>query len=342
MKNINNPPVGERLGYCCDNLSIPGNWRTVTMNAIRGLTEKRIKEILTEVIRHNLDRLTQILYWNMAHRIWCYRIPSGIFPFLDHPDFHGFTETVLESKGMEKDLELTRCAVRSYLQHYGNTKPCGYLTTHPGQYCVISSRDEAVNKAGRFTLEAHRKLLMYVYPYPYIDHASGLINIHVSNGSKPHQESVGIVERNLELLSPGVLDLLTFENEDRGIWTPSELLASFPKVPVVLDLHHLECNPDPLLGREEAVTRVVARWQEIVWGTGGADTLEPGKRQLSEYHPIMHISAPLDPDGTPLKRRQHAARLTGRIPDLPFQFIEIEAKDKDLALLDYRERFPDA
>jgi UV DNA damage repair endonuclease len=159
------------------------------------------------------------------------------------------------------------------------------------------------------------------------------INIHVSNGSKNPVETADIVRGNLQTLNtvkglPAYQGLLSFENEDRGCWTPETLLETFPDVPVVLDLHHHRCNPDPDtkdgIPQERTLQRIYDSW----FSARGCAPL---------WH---HSSAKTSPPET---CRSHGNRMTVGDMETVYQLrrwfgaIELEVKDKDIALFEARK-----
>lgn len=218
----------QRLGVCCllvgDKKS---NFKTLRLNRTRSLENKR--ENVFSIYRHNLRELSRVIDYLLQNDILLYRIGSSMFPLADHPEFHHLWE---EFCGDESNWTLAKQSVSNFIQRGGR------LSTHPDQFCVVSSSNEIVNLKSVINLEYHAKMFdmlgiprSYFYP----------INIHVSNG-KDCDLSAKAVHSNLPLLSDSVRSRLVFETEDKAGWTYQNIIKHFPGVPVTLDYHHRLIN----------------------------------------------------------------------------------------------------
>jgi UV DNA damage repair endonuclease len=98
----------------------------------------------------------------------------------------------------------------------------------------------------------------------------------------------------------------SLENEDTGDWTPMKLADFFPEVPIVLDFHHFLINDD---GEElkESFERARQSWK--------------GVTQLTHYS-----------EGRSHRLDKAHSDYVSSVPQYDCD-IEIEAKAKDLALL---------
>ena len=215
----------RRIGYCCQNLSIPSNFRTTTITWLRNnydLAEKKI----TNIVEHNLKQLVDVIHWNIGRNIQVFRLTSEFVPAADHPEFAHIWDKIKES-----DLfKIARPTIERYISGGGR------IGTHPAQFTVLSSeRQEVVNQSVSH-LKYHADLLdLLGFPS---NHYFG-INIHVSNGSK-YESANSNVQRSLEKLPENVLRRLTFETEESGCWTWQNLIKL--PVPIVLDFHHQRIN----------------------------------------------------------------------------------------------------
>src|ERR1044072_5783441 len=127
-----------RIGYACVNTQLPSSART---GALANATPQR----LLELAGANLDALEAILRWNDAHGIQVFRVTSNLIPLASHP-----VNTVAWWDELEgRFAELAHLVARTGAR----------LSTHPGQYTVLSSPREPVVSASVAELEYHDRLL---------------------------------------------------------------------------------------------------------------------------------------------------------------------------------------
>lgn len=237
--------ANQRLGYCCQNLSIPSNFRTTTITWLRNNPELARKKIF-EIVQHNIGQLVRVLHWNIGRNIQVFRLTSEFVPAADHPEFSHIWDEVRASNL----FDCARKTIDKYLD-YG-----GRIGTHPAQFTVLSSeRPEVINQSVRH-LQYHADLLdaLGVPSNQYYG-----INIHVSNGSK-----FDVALRNtlvsLDRLSNNVRNRLTFETEESGCWTWQNLIKL--PVPIVLDFHHQRINNQGD-SWQDAFAACASTWGEI-------------------------------------------------------------------------------
>ena len=193
------------------------------------------------------------------------------------------------------------------------------VTSHPGQFTVISSDSDLVIANAIKELEYHSWMFdaMGFEKTPY--HA---INIH---GGK-RERSDRMVETILSL-PENVRKRLTLENDER-CYNVRQLLDVSEKtgVPVVWDSHHHVFN-DAGMTMDEAMWESAATWGDI--------------------KPLQHLSntTPGLENGSFTERRKHSYYIH-YIPDVQREAMEadivdvdIEAKGKNLALLKMRKDF---
>lgn len=339
-----------KLGYCCQNLSLQTagiNYRTTTETSLRGHTHTTVLQKLAEICIHNLRTLRSIMYWNTALNIWCYRIPTNIFPLFDHPAYTWVYTNLLAGAYFDFEkldrpssydalVEFTeakdaaRAAVLDWACAGADSNVGGvWLGTHPGQYTVISSRTQSVNIQGIATLRAQIDLLDILGVNDDPAHINHNINIHVSNGSKSVKETAAIVYEHLNKLSEyygvNMGAVLSFENEDKGIWTPETLLKTFPDIPVCFDAHHYRCNHP--------------KGKLSVPDTGLLKCIHDQWQRIRNTGPLWHHSSPKNGLGAENFSRSHADYMENE--DLQFldqhqeyfDAVELEVKMKDLALI---------
>lgn len=74
----------RNIGYACKNMSITQREKVLTDRTCR--MDKFSIARANELALKNSADLLQILQWNYKNSIQFFRIGSGIFPFIDHPD----------------------------------------------------------------------------------------------------------------------------------------------------------------------------------------------------------------------------------------------------------------
>jgi UV DNA damage endonuclease len=283
----------NRLGLCCLVLGEEkSNFRTLQLNRTKAETNK--EEKVFEVYKHNLNELVRVLRYLMRNNIEHYRISSNMFPLADHPDFQYLWDKFCDN---EICWRLAKTTIKEYLDKNNR------LSTHPDQFCLISSKDDQTNVNGIRNLEYHAKMFdMLDIPQSYFCP----INIHVSNGTNG-SISGEISNRNLDKLSSSVRSRLVFETEDKSYWTYQNLYTHFKDVPITLDYHHRLIN-NMGESEQEAHDFCVTTWRS--------------------FTPLFHHS---EGKSTPLDRA-HSDYIT-KLPDCAVNVdVEIEAKQKNLAI----------
>ena len=285
-----------RLGVCC--LVLGENSSSFkTLQLKRTQQEQNIQDKIFTVYRHNLSELVKVLKYLTSTNIMHYRISSDMFPLADHHEFEQYWNTFCSKDYFWLEA---RQAVQDYLALGGR------VSTHPDQFCVISSNNTDVNDKGIRNLEYHAKMFdMLNIPQSYFCP----INIHVSNGKLEHVAAENTI-KNLPRLSTSVLSRLVFETEDKSYWTYQRLSEHFPSIPITLDYHHRLINN---LGEseQEAHDHCVKTWSDVV--------------------PLFHYSE----GKNDRLDRAHSDFIT-HLPECAVGVdIEVEAKQKNLAVLKY-------
>ena len=188
------------------------------------------------------------------------------------------------------------------------------LSTHPGQYTVLSSERPEVVAAAVAELDYHARLLD-----AFGLDASHKIVLHVGSGSADPERALARFAAGFARLSERAAKRLVLENDER--W-PLELvleLAGRLGLPVVLDVFHHELAPSLVgLGTRELALRCAETWRA---GDGRQEvhfsTQQPGKRQGAHAETI---------DATAF------AAFARALGDLPLDCI-VEVKDKERSAL---------
>ena len=288
---------GLRVGYACVNTLLPSAARTLRLGNV---TAARLRELIGE----NLDALEAILRWNLEHDIRVFRLTSNLIPFGSH---------------VANELDWA-AAFGSRLRELGALMADASmsLSTHPGQYTVLSSVHPHVVEAAIAELEYHDRLLT----------AFGLgrshkIVLHIGSGAAGRDEAFARFAAGFARLSPGAAGRLVLENDER--WPVADVLplAHLLSVPVVFDVFHHELAPS----FSDRSVREVVRHVGETWGDGDGrqelhfSTQEPGKR------PGAHANG-IDLDAF--------GRFLDEVGDLPVDCI-LEVKDKEQSVLRAQE-----
>lgn len=287
-----------RLGYACVNTQLPSSARTVRL-------ANATPERLLELAEANLIALETILRWNHAHGIQVFRLTSNLIPLASHPVNTVAWWDELEGRFAEVAELIARSAAR--------------LSTHPGQYTVLSSPRDAVVAASVAELDYHDRLLTAFG----LDRSHKIV-LHVGSGAADPEAAAGRFAAGFAELSPGAQSRLVLENDERWPHDRVLRLAAELGTPVVFDAFHHELAPSAEeLGVRDAVLAAAETWrpedgrQEVHFSTQ-----EPGKR------PGAHAES-LD-----LHAFESFADAVG---DLPLDCV-LEVKDKEQSVLRARER----
>lgn len=282
-----------RVGYACVNTQLPSSARTLRL---ANVTPERLRELIAT----NLDALETILRWNEARGIAVFRLTSNLIPF----GSHAANELAWWDEFAPRFAELGRLMLAGGMS----------ISTHPGQYTVLSSVRPEVVDAAVAELAYHDRLLG-----AFGLDASHKIVLHVGSGSDaPARFAAGF-----EQLTPGAAARLVLENDERQPLESVVELAGRLGVPVVLDVFHHELAPSFAgEGTRDLVLRAGATWsaadgsQEVQFSTQA-----PGKR------PGAHADE-LDLEAF--------RRFVDEVGDLPLDCI-VEVKDKERSALRAQE-----
>ena len=285
--------LGMRLGYACVNTQLQSSARTLRLASA---TPERLRELIAA----NLDALEAILRWNDANDIRVFRLTSNLVPFGSHPanTLAWWDEFAGRFEELGAQLRTTRARV----------------STHPGQYTVLSSEQPHVLEAAIAELDYHDRLLGALG----LDRSHKIV-LHVGSGAGDPAAARARFDRGYARLSTGARARLVVENDERWPLQRVLELARPLDLPVVFDAFHHRLAPSlEALGLRETVLLVAETWravdgrQEVHFSTQ-----QPGKR------PGAHAQT-LDLDAFAL--------FVDEVGDLPLDCI-LEVKDKELSVL---------
>jgi UV DNA damage endonuclease len=284
--------TGLRLGYACVNTLLPSPARTARL---ANATPERLRELIAV----NLDALEAILVWNAEHEIEVFRLTSNLIPFGSHPvnRLAWWDEFANRFDDLARLVERTRAR----------------LSTHPGQYTLLSSRNAEVVAATLAELAYHDRLLTCLG----LD-ASHKIVLHVGGGAGD-PDAASRFTAAFARLPDGARQRLVLENDER--WPLARVLdlASSLALPVVFDAFHHQLAPS----LEELDLREVAQTAAATWSAADGrpevhfSTQDAGKR------PGAHAQT-IDLDAL--------TDFVAAVGDLPLDCI-LEVKDKEQSVL---------
>lgn len=300
----------RNLGYACQNMTLcdvkPASKRVFTDRTLRmdGFSIRRVNELALS----NARDLLKVMWWNVENDIKFFRIGSGIFPFMDHPELNYKISDLPTAHSIMGVLN----GVGSLARDNGIR-----LSMHPGPYTCLASPDDSVVAKSLMCIEMHSA----------IGDALGMeddfpINIHVGGTYEGKQPTAQRFINNFSKLSATAQKRLTLENDDKpSMWTIQDLLpiSENTGVPLVIDVHHHSLNHGGIPLDEAA---------QMAFNTWSKDRI-----------PKIHYSEPRDGS----RPQAHADYVSKSIPELCAvreYDVMIEAKMKELALLRYRASFP--
>ena len=285
---------GLRVGYACVNTGLPSSGRTVRL---ANATPDRLRKL----IGGNLDALETILRWNEQHGIEVFRVTSNLIPFGSHP---------------VNELAWWEEYAARFEQIAGRLRRSGVrLSTHPGQYTVLSSKKLEVVQAAVAELEYQNRLLDAFALGP-----SHKIVLHVG--------AVDRFENGFVQLSDRARSRLVLENDERTPLDEVLPLAQRIGVPVVLDIFHHGLAPSlDGLSTRELVLRTAETWKEVDGRQKIHFSTQAPGRLLGAHAETIDLDA--------------FAELVDEVGDLPLDCM-LEVKDKEQSVLRAKERVTSA
>jgi UV DNA damage endonuclease len=210
------------LGLVCITSDKQVRFRTMTRTRYLKLSLSDRTSALSELYRHNLQRLHDALSFCQQNKIQLYRMPSNLFPLSDLEDEIG--ANILEA--MSADL--------ATIGERANALSIR-MVLHPDQYVVLSSDSSEVVQASINNLAGHGR----IFDLLGLPRSSwSLMNIHGGKSQRPEQLVKVISE-----LPENIKSRLTLENDEYA-YSADEILAVCQQagVPMVFDAHHHICH----------------------------------------------------------------------------------------------------
>lgn len=295
-----------RLGYCCINLSLADQRITANRGMIKKTFQEKGPAYCGELAHQNIKDILKILEWNLANGIFVYRMSSDIFPWMSEYEIQSlpnFSQILPDMRAVGE------FALANDMR----------ISMHPGQFDVLCSpRDSVVEKTIK-DLNQHSEI-MDLMGLP-CDH-SFPINIHIGGTYGDKESSAERFCRAFHLLSASAKSRLVVENDDKATQYSAadlyELIYLRIGTPITFDFHHHRFNTGGLT--EEVALKL-------------ASTTWHGHTPLTHYSSCKKTFE----DSTVIAR-SHADYIYEKINNYGQRIdIEIEAKAKDLAVIEYRK-----
>jgi UV DNA damage endonuclease len=273
----------------------------------------------------SLDHLEAIFAYLDDHDIGFYRMATQLAPYASHPDLTQFRDQPQRFAGRlaEVGAKARELGLR--------------LTTHPGQYTVLNSEDERIQRLAVDELEIQAELMDGMGLGPEC-----VVILHVGGVAGGVDAALDRFERGFSMLSDAARGRLVVENDDRT-FALCDVLRLSERIgrPVVWDILHHHCNDPERIPDREALEKALATWPpgvtpKIHYSTPKTAVEEKrrkvGRRvERSLVLPQLRAHADvIDPIG-------FEQFVIETAEGLDFD-VMLEAKAKDLALLRLREQ----
>ncbi|WP_042273128.1 UV DNA damage repair endonuclease UvsE [[Clostridium] dakarense] len=217
-----------RLGYVAIALKLGKVTSSSTLTYSRynklKTEDERINK-LKEVTYSNINALEKILRYNIKNNIHFYRITSNLIPLSTHPEVMWDYK-----KYFEKDFEYIGKIIKE-----SNMR----VDFHPDQFNVINSDKDNVVK------NTIRNLNEKVDIFEELNYKEGKMVIHIGGGLGGKEKAIQRFICNVEAFPNRIKERLILENDDK-IFTAKDVLdiCKTVSLPMVLDVHHHNCNND--------------------------------------------------------------------------------------------------
>jgi UV DNA damage endonuclease len=267
---------------------------------------KYTSEVIKATYVNNVRNLAAMLPVIRSTGVRHFRMSSSLFPLADQVD-----RALWDNDDVKSHLR----AAGDYAKANGMR-----ITTHPGQFCVLSSDSDRVVANSFAELAVHG----WAFDSMGLEQSpKWSINIH---GGKADRSS-RLIEQIKSLPDP-VRKRLTLENDETA-YSVTDLLRVHDAtgIPVVMDTHHHVFN-DGGLDMADAIDLSMETWPKGI-------------------KPLQHLSntEPSRARGSFADRRKHS-NMVHYIPERQLQLlrddgvdVEIEAKMKNLAISDMAAKF---
>jgi len=301
----------RNYGYACINMGFSNRPKSQRITTNRTMIKRTFFEkgigYASELALQNVRDLYKILEWNLENDIYFYRLSSDIIPWASEYEMEELPDY---------NLILAACMkAGNFAREHGMR-----LTSHPGPFNKLASPKERVFQLTYKDLKVHGDLFDMI-GLPRTPYAKLNIHVGAAYGDKPF--ALDNFCRNFERLPENVRSRLTVENDDKtSLYSTLELYEGVYKrigIPIVFDYHHHMLHPGGQT-EQEALELALSTWGDI--------------------KPVVHYaeSRCVEHNNPKIKPQAHSDMIRNPFDDYGNEFdVMIEAKHKELALLEYRD-----
>lgn len=299
-----------RLGYVAMSMNLedcsPSKTATVSVLDKLDNTKNKISR-LKHIAKENLKNTLRILKYNKAKDIYVYRMSSKIFPLATYPG--------LEYTNYIDELKPELDSLGEFIKENEMR-----ISSHPDHFVLLNSISKKVYEDSVKDLKYHLGMFEAMgldKNYKFVLHVGGMY--------KNKEDSILRFYEGFNNLDDKLKERIILENDDKSFNALDVLkICDKVKIPMVLDVHHHNCNRCDI-ELSELLNKAFDTWND--------ETLQPK----------IHYSSPKDSKNF----RHHADYInieefnnfldTAKEIDRDFD-IMLEAKQKDNALLELRKK----
>ena len=308
------------------------NPRTTTLRWLNSASVEAAAAKLLELVEHNLDAQLRLLAYvaELPPTLRMVRLSSDLLPLYSHPQVAEF----YRNPNVQADLQTRLGAIGAFARSADIR-----LSFHPDQYCVLGSDRPDVVENSLAEFEYHADMIrMMGYGQRFQDFKC---NVHIAG-----RLGAAGVRAVWPRLSQEARNVITFENDEKT-YGVDDCLGLADLAPVLLDIHHCWIHENDYIAHDDPrLAPIIASWRGV--------------------RPVMHYSQPperLQELGFTAQQKleipalleqvnkrdlyQHSERMwndwtnryaLGFMGDFDIMF---EAKHKNLATLDFYQRYVD-
>lgn len=275
---------------------------TVTFTNYNKIATEEMKiEKLKNVTLSNLNALQQILEYNIKNNIHFYRMTSALIPLVTHPEVRYWGHREI----FKNDFKYIGKLIKESKMR---------VDTHPDEFNVINSINPKVVENTTINL---MRQVEWFEDFGYED---GKMVIHIGGATGGKEKGIERFINNFRDLPTKIKSRIIIENDDKSYTAKETLdLCKILKTPMVLDVHHHNCNNN---GEkiEDMLEEILNTWDN------------------EKLPPKLHFSSPREGE----KDRKHSDFINSK------EFVEfiekakninrdfdvmLECKEKDIALI---------
>ena len=301
-----------RFGYACINMELSEQGIICSRTMRKATFEKKGISYASELSLRNIQSILPILKWNNENGVKVFRISSELMPWASEYNFEDLPDYEKICSALEK--------IGKYARMTGQR-----LSFHPGQFNCLASEKEHVILNCIKDLEIHGRIfdLMGMPQSP-----QSKINIHLGSTCGNNLPlAISNFCRNFDRLTDSVKTRLTVENDDKPSMFSSKMLYEgvYKQIntPIVFDSHHHSLGPQDA-PYDEAFQMAVESWPQGV-------------------RPVCHHSNSKKKyeDPTVSRHAAHSNYYYEPFIDNGHEVdVVLEAKQKERALFDYLQKWP--